>query len=75
MRDKHKSTRELRWDQDKEREGISNVRNRGESTAKTTIPLVSCLAFARPLRESKTSRPAPKTSLCFQDFHCHIPFL
>ena len=39
------------------------------------VPLVSCLAFARPLCESKTSHPVPKISPCFQDFHCHIPFL
>lgn len=60
-------TKNLRW--------AATSETKGREQARPAIPLVSCLAFARPLWESKTSRSVLKTSLCFQDFHCHVPFL
>lgn len=60
-------TKNLRW------AATSETKERAQP--RPAVPLVSCLAFARPLCESKTCRPAPKTSPCFQDFHCHIPSL
>lgn len=60
-------TKNLRW------AATSETNKRAQPSP--VVPLVSCLAFARPLCESKTSHPAPKTSPCFQDFHCHTPFL
>lgn len=36
--DKRQSTRELRWDRDKEPEVSSSARNQGESTANTSHP-------------------------------------
>lgn len=68
----------------KESQGVMRAKSLGWAATSETkvraqprlgVPLVFSVAFGRPHCESKTCCPVLETSPCFQDLHCHVPFL